>query len=255
MENIKNKELREVPLSDIKFEDLTFCSRKDLNLDDLAKSLEQDRQHVPVELRELNGQYQIISGFRRCNALKKIGKKTVLALVHQPDEDEIFLHKISLIENLQRDSLSDLEKVDACTAMYKRGMSKKELATIYNVVDRSIETYIRISTQASDKLKSAINEGIMTLHQVVPLIGQDETIIELAIKEAKKGNFSVTRARKLVNKRTRAEYTKPVSRMKKFKHGFNLNIRFRLEYDKATKLDVKKKLQEALKYVESDHLP
>ena len=249
----KDKKLKEVLLSEINFQDSTFRSRKNLEIDDLKESLKQDGQQVPVELRELNGKYQIICGFRRCNALKSIGSKIVLAFVHASEKDELYLHKVSLCENLQRATLTDLEKIDACASLKKKGMSKKELARIYNVGTRTIENYIRISIKAPEILRSVISEGIMTIHQASPLIGKDDKIIKQAIEQAKKGKLSVNRAKKLSNKRTKESYRKPMNRIKKFKKGFNLYIRFRNDYDEKIQRDIKKTLLDAIDLIENSY--
>jgi ParB family transcriptional regulator, chromosome partitioning protein len=250
MQNATRKELKEIPISEIDFENRVFQNRKELHSDYLEESLKQDGQQVPVELRELNDKYQIICGFRRCNALRAINARSVIAFIHKPETDEKFLNKLSLIENIQRETLTDLEKIDACASLFHNGTSKKELASIYNVGNRTIENYIRISTKSDNLLREAIQEGILTIHQAFPLIGKESQKIKQAIKDAQEGNFSVRRAKVLANKREKVSFRKPINQIKRFKQGFNLKIRFRNDYDEKTQKDIKDVLLLSLSLIE-----
>ena len=253
IERIKN--LKEVPISKINFSDKTFMNRnqrlfKEEALKELIESLKKDGQQVPVELKiKPNGRYQIISGFRRCNALKMIDTKNkVLAFIHPSDEEDFSLHRISLLENLQREDLSEWEKIAMAAKLKEQGMPKKDLASSFGVGIRSIESYIRIANKASKELREAIEEGIMTLQMAAPLINQDKKTINEAITEARLGKLTVKQAKKLVGKRTAV--AKPINQIKRFRSGFNLKVRFRMDYDEVTKEDIKNNILVALNLLE-----
>ena len=56
--------------------DSTFCFRAALRFGDLAQSIRDEGQQVPIIVRPVAGgseRYQLISGFRRCNAIRDIG--------------------------------------------------------------------------------------------------------------------------------------------------------------------------------------
>jgi ParB/RepB/Spo0J family partition protein len=145
-----------IPLSQIRMDDFTFFYRDSLEYKDLAGSLKEHGQQVPIILRGPKP-YIIISGFLRVNALKSLGENEVLSLVHNDLTDDR-AHDISIIDNAQRKSLSDFELIRALAAMKDRGRTTIEIANLLGKGRRIVERYFRVWNGPED-IKLALREG------------------------------------------------------------------------------------------------
>jgi ParB/RepB/Spo0J family partition protein len=102
----------EIPLDSIEWN--PYNSRlhySDSNIKHLNVSLGKHGQLVPVKVRASSkhiGKYELVYGHRRFLAAKNLGWKTIRANIVQIDESQMILE--SLIENLEREELSDYEK-------------------------------------------------------------------------------------------------------------------------------------------------
>lgn len=77
----------------------------------LAESIKEFGIIQPIVVRRLDGEekYEIVTGERRCRAIKKIGINTIPSIVVK-DVDDISSLEMALIENLHRDDLRPMEK-------------------------------------------------------------------------------------------------------------------------------------------------
>ena len=83
----------------------------DEKIEELALSVKTHGLIQPIILKEFEEGYKIISGERRFRAFQKLNKRTIPAIVKQYREDKI--PELSLIENIQRESLSPIEEAKA----------------------------------------------------------------------------------------------------------------------------------------------
>ena len=79
----------------------------DDKIDDLAASIAEHGVLQPIIVTKKDNYYQIIAGERRWRASKKVGLKTIPAIVREYDEKKI--REVALIENIQRQDLNALE--------------------------------------------------------------------------------------------------------------------------------------------------
>src|SRR5690606_25795603 len=84
---------------------------------------------IPVILRGRKPPYQLICGFRRARSIKAIGGATVKAII-LPDLDDEKAHRLSVLENEERKSLTDLDRANACQRLQKEGKTQEEIARI-----------------------------------------------------------------------------------------------------------------------------
>jgi ParB family chromosome partitioning protein len=80
-------------------------------IDDLAQSIETQGQLEPIAVRmhpQNSDRYQVIYGHRRLAAIKKLKQKTIRAEVKSVDDAGML--EMSVVENLQRQDISDFEK-------------------------------------------------------------------------------------------------------------------------------------------------
>jgi len=81
------------------------------SLNELAESIKEFGVIQPIVVRRLDGEekYEIVTGERRCRAIKKIGINTIPSIVVKDVDDRSSL-EMALIENLHRDDLRPMEK-------------------------------------------------------------------------------------------------------------------------------------------------
>lgn len=90
-----------------------------VKLQELADSIRAGGVHQPVLVRPLPAarageagqvQYEIVAGERRLRASRLAGKSTIPAMIRQMDDTTVL--EVQIIENLQRDDLSELEEAE-----------------------------------------------------------------------------------------------------------------------------------------------
>lgn len=111
-------------------------------LSELADSLESRGDIQPIVVREHEKGYQIIAGERRWRAAKLAGMKTIPVLVRETAEEDILLE--SLIENLHREDLTDIERENAIYQLWKSGRfkTKGDLARTLGVTSTRVNSDI-----------------------------------------------------------------------------------------------------------------
>ena len=106
-------------MTKIQISDITNAKnvlRRELNgLEDLAASIKEHGVIVPVKVRRVDGKYELVYGHRRALAAKKAGLKEIEATVEGMEDTEALLQ--SVIENVQREDLSDMEEGEAFKAI------------------------------------------------------------------------------------------------------------------------------------------
>lgn len=241
-------EVKIIRISDIDLDDLRFRNRKDLSsegLSDIKESLKQHGQRVPVILRRTErGKNSMVSGFRRTKALIELGMSEVRALVYDELSD-LEAHTTSLIENVQREGLSQLEIAEACLQMADEGIEKSSIASILGKNPRTVDRYLVVANGPQD-VRDALQAERISLMQAFEIITR-EVSLERALKE----HLSVRDIVKIGRERLGASGARnPVkSRMLK-SGGIDLNIRYRP--GKIPKQEVVSALYRALRHLGED---
>jgi len=87
-------------------------------LDDLAASIKQYGILEPIIVRPVNSHYEVVVGERRYRAAQQAGLDLVPVIIREYDEDEVM--EINLVENVQREDLSAVEKAKLCQELRAR---------------------------------------------------------------------------------------------------------------------------------------
>ncbi|HZO31444.1 MAG TPA: ParB/RepB/Spo0J family partition protein [Chloroflexota bacterium] len=87
-------------------------------LDDLAASIKQYGILEPIIVRPVNSHYEVVVGERRYRAAQQAGLDEVPVIVREYDDDEVM--EINLVENVQREDLSAVEKAKLCQELRTR---------------------------------------------------------------------------------------------------------------------------------------
>jgi len=134
---------------------------RDVDVEDLAKSIEKHEQLQPIILRGEFGKppYELIAGHRRLSAHRQLSKSTIKATFKPANYSDIKAKVDSLVENLQRVKLNDADASEAVTEMYKRYKgNERKVAEDLGLPLRTIRDYIKIEAQASEYAKKLLRE-------------------------------------------------------------------------------------------------
>jgi ParB family chromosome partitioning protein len=96
-------------------------------VDEIAESIRSNTQIEPIVVRRLDdGGYELISGFMRLNALKRLGCETVEAKIIECSDEEALT--ISLDENLKRSNMHPFDIARKIEYMHRSlGLSVREI--------------------------------------------------------------------------------------------------------------------------------
>jgi ParB/RepB/Spo0J family partition protein len=138
-------------------------------LEELAKSVEAVGGVVhPVVVRpsKEEGFYDLICGYRRCLALRKIGLTVVEAVAVECDDKEAF--QLSLIENLQRVNLSDYEVAKRLRELRDRfNLTPTQIAQLLGKSKGWVEDHLRML-----ELEGEVAEAVSRPSVGRPTVGQ-----------------------------------------------------------------------------------
>lgn len=189
----------------------------DLALGELAQSIREHGVLTPILVQKSdNGFYKIIAGERRWRASKIAEQKTIPAIIK--NYDDIKVHEVALIENLQRQDLNPVEEA----------LGYKQLMDDYNLTQEKISQRLgksRSSIANSLRLLSLSNEAldllakgeISTGHAKL-LAGLDDAKNQTALAQQTANNkLSVRELEELIKKSTKK--AKPAKRE-------DLNLKF-----------------------------
>ncbi len=114
-------------------------------LDELTNSIKEVGILEPIIIRPLNGDiYEIVIGERRYRAAKQAGLDKIPAIVREYSDEEV--KEINLIENIQREELTAVEKGNICNDLLQkfpqRYPSKATLAKHIGVSESSVKSWL-----------------------------------------------------------------------------------------------------------------
>jgi len=138
----RRAELKEVDVADI-VPGIQVREHPDEELEALAASIKEFGIVQPITVRRRGEKYEIIAGERRWRAAKKAGLKKIPAIIQAFDDTESAL--ASLIENVHRKDLNEVEKARGVSEIYMRHGIDIEEARKY------LETLVAAKRQKLDR--------------------------------------------------------------------------------------------------------
>jgi len=82
------------------------------HLNELATSIQEVGLLEPIIVRPSNGAFEVVVGERRYRASQQAGLEKIPAIIREYTDDEVV--QLNLIENIQREELSAIEKGKVC---------------------------------------------------------------------------------------------------------------------------------------------
>ncbi len=120
------------------------------------------------------GKYEIILGQRRFLAHKELGRATIRAQILDERIDEIDAKVLSLTENMMRRDISRRDKIDVCTALYKKYGTMKDVAQETGLPYNEVRQYVKYD-RLQNELKDLVDRDEVGLN--VALRAQDAASI------------------------------------------------------------------------------
>jgi ParB family chromosome partitioning protein len=157
----KIKEVREIPLGDLEIGKGQVRLRDvGKDIDELADSIRAVGLLEPIVVCESSspGKYEIITGQRRFLAHKELKRDTILAGILDEKVDEATAKVLSVTENLIRRDLNSRDLIDACTYLYKKYGSIKDVAAETGLPYGKVSQYVKYD-QLIPQLKSLVDKG------------------------------------------------------------------------------------------------
>jgi ParB family chromosome partitioning protein len=182
----------------------------DEKLKELADSIRERGVLHPIVCRRIGNRLELIAGERRLRAARMLGLRKIPAIIREADDADVEFDRI--VENLQREDLSDDDQYRALKALRDRGLTVARISKMTGLSTTSIQRVLAledlkpsirkrddVSTYAKafiarapdhvqDLLAERVAEGTITSkmlgHDVMPAIS--ETIEERTFSESEK---------------------------------------------------------------------
>lgn len=154
------KEVQEVKLEDLTIGKGQVRTKVGEGIDELAESIRVLGLLEPIVVTPADkpGKYEILTGQRRFLAHKKLGKKTILAIVRTDKIDESLAKGISVTENVMRVDLTRKELIDACTSLFKKYETIKDVCDATGLPRAKVSLYVRYD-RLIPELKKLVDEN------------------------------------------------------------------------------------------------
>ena len=130
------------------------------SLEELAESIRLHGLLQPVKVRPLNDEYEIVYGHRRVAAMRLLGWTECEAMVEGVGDRESQLQ--ALIENLQRDDMSEVEKGRAFLMLSERyGLNNQEIAEAVGKSRSVVDTAVQVVTVLPEGVQAQVRAAGM----------------------------------------------------------------------------------------------
>lgn len=168
------------------------------SLNELSDSIAQHGVLQPLVVRPiLGGGYEIVAGERRFRAARMAGLTEVPVVIRELTDAQTM--ELALIENLQREDLSDLELAMGYESlMQEYKMTQEEVAQTVNKSRSAVANTLRLM-KLPDSVKTMLTNGDITSGHARALLGlENEEKMEELAQQISENNLSVRETEKLI---------------------------------------------------------
>jgi ParB family chromosome partitioning protein len=124
----------------------------DTSISDLANDIRTNGLINPLTVRKIDDKYEIIAGQRRYLACKMLNKDCISCNIIDVDSQKA--EELSLVENVQRNPMTNSDKVKIYSKLYE--IYNKDINKVVNTVNISrvtIQKYLKINTLPEEVIK------------------------------------------------------------------------------------------------------
>lgn len=139
----KNTEKEHVQILLDKIDPNPFQPRRKFREDEissLAESIQENGLIQPISLRQVGPRYQIVYGERRWRAHKQLGMASIEAMLVEMTDEQMAI--VGLIENIQREDLSDYEIGMSLIQMQQFFKTRTEMAKVTGINREDMYRYL-----------------------------------------------------------------------------------------------------------------
>ncbi|MDR1591045.1 MAG: ParB/RepB/Spo0J family partition protein [Puniceicoccales bacterium] len=160
-------------------------ARKDFNMAtirELAHSIQREGLLQPIIVRPVaEGRFSIVAGERRFRAVQFLGKEKIFAKIVHEDERNCAI--ISLIENLQRESLNPVEEAAGFVQLADEyGFTQEQIAQRVGKARATIANSMRL-LNLEEEILSSLKLGRITVGHAKILLGVDDSALRIQLLE------------------------------------------------------------------------
>lgn len=175
-------------------------------LAELADSIRTLGLIQPITVKkDVAGKYMIISGERRWRASQAAGLEKVPAYIREVDEVE--LHEMALVENIQRQDLNAMEiaislgrLIDEC------GVTQENVAQRVGKKRSTVANYLRL-LQMSPEIQAALKEDAISMGHAKAIASAPEEAQSALLRKCVRKGLSVRATEQLAKKATTVKPT------------------------------------------------
>ena len=184
-------------------------------LNELSDSIAQHGILQPLVVRPMfGGGYEIVAGERRFRAARMAGLTEVPVVIRELTDEQTM--ELALIENLQREDLSDLELAMGYESLMKQyDMTQEQIASTVNKSRSSVANTLRLM-KLPDVIKTMLTNGDISSGHARAILGlENEEMMETVAKEVIENNLSVRETEKRVQLINKEHETPEIKKKKK----------------------------------------
>lgn len=166
-------------------------------IEELAVSIREHGVLQPIIVTPHKNGYQVVAGERRLHASRIAGLDKIPALVRTLTGQHRL--EVSLIENLQRKDLNDMETATAYTKLHSQfNMSLEQIGKrVGNKSIGAVSNKMRL-LKLPQYVQEMIVKRLVTEGQVRPLIGMDEDIIKQVMDKIIREDLSARKIEQII---------------------------------------------------------
>ena len=170
-------------------------------IEQLAKSIDENGQIAPIVVRELEDRYELIVGERRWRATQLLNKETISAIIIEADDKTSAV--LSIVENVQREDLNAMEEAESLQRLITEfNMSHEDVAKYICKSRAHVSNLIRLN-DLCDFVKDQLRLGEISMGhaRAVLTLSADEQMRITKLTVSKR--LSVRATEKIVNSNTK----------------------------------------------------
>ena len=132
-------------------------------LKELSDSIKEIGLINPIQVKKISdGKYEVISGERRLKAHQLANIDKIKAIVNNTTEQQNKIH--ALIENIQREDLSEWEKAEGVKELYNQEKSFRVVGRMIGKSDSYVRSLIHLTLPENKVLSEAVRNKKISLH-------------------------------------------------------------------------------------------
>ena len=172
-------------------------------MDELVQSIAQQGLIVPIKVRPVGDEYEVVYGHRRLHACKELGLAEIECIVEGVDDHNHLIQ--ALTENVVREDMNDADKGEALKSIKSlTGKTWTDIGAMFGHTDRWARTLAGITEAEAKFIKNNIDVGIGHVEQVSAAI-KDEPTKEQVFSKISREDLTQRQARKVAEAVSQAE--------------------------------------------------